>query len=928
MSSKNNKIQSEIYENSECTSEYIEKKIIKKNNSQCIYNIFRTQGEINSKSKNNINTEVLKEYNEIQLIFDFESLNDELDLEEASKIINTFSKEIDIIKEKNGYSIIFNLVIKNCLIGFEKEIKPIQNKLILNKLEINDELYSFTTNLDKIFPDLEVNELVLKKFKFNSKLQLSNFCQFIIGVDCKKLTLDDIFIELIIKNSEKDEEYKDLDIYFSYIDGIITLDNSTTSINSLTLRDCPLFAFVDNMFTYFKSNKYINYINIDIDENSLINPSYITKFKIEKNIVDICFDLDSFKLNLEDESDKHIEYDFIDYLTYLFNILVSFSSEEEQIIKIREEDESVADIPKQFLHKLTFKNFDMTKLEYITDDDMTFIEEKNWILNEQERKKKQKWEDFENNLEKFLTKFNIAPLSNVKELIFDNCSNFFIKWIIFFIKGKKINNKSDNVDFGLIKIKKCGKDYVNLKQILTMKIDKLILFDSPLIIGTTFPKENESHLEDINNDLGSINNLTIKINSLDSYGKDYNLNTYKTLEILVELISNKNFNQNITFEFNALSEIMTFLAFRTYFKNQSFYNDPNDYENGKDFSNEEDEKEKWERSVGKIGDIDLIKEIPKQLPHLIFFSSKRRRDCIYSDAFNLQSFDEKSKITLKNITIYKNIENFDYQNYYLYKNGIDRNIYNNDNKNKLRKIDFGSDGFYIDVDYKNFFNKNKIGTIELINVAFSNYKDNNLKEKENEGILNLLNDSKIFMISYMIDAKTLNCILYVNSLFEDFGIMFRYYMNKLEDYKEKEKNQEIYEKRKTMSDYFNKFKNIFNCFANNIKELTIVINNNKELKEIFCTLSFYRILIKHDWNNEKYELQKPKNINLEMPDKNNFKNEIGPYFLKEKDNYEIYSGLNYYYTSEDEKKMIKNKYMEINGYKYNIRFEYNINENI
>ena len=94
-----------------------------------------------------------------------------------------------------------------------------------------------------------------------------------------------------------------------------------------------------------------------------------------------------------------------------------------------------------------------------------------------------------------MTKFNIAPLSNVKELIFDNCSNFFIKWIIFFIKGNKINNKSDNVDFGLIKIKKCGKDYVNLKQILTMKIDKFILFDSPLIIGTTFPKENKSHLE-------------------------------------------------------------------------------------------------------------------------------------------------------------------------------------------------------------------------------------------------------------------------------------------------------------------------------------------------------------------------------------------------------------------------------------------------
>ena len=929
MSSKNNKIQSKIFGNSECTSEYIEK-ITNINNYQCIYIIFRTQGEINSKNTNNINKENLTKFNEIQLIFDFENLNYELDLEGLSKIINTFSKEIENINQNYGYSIILSLIIKNCLIGFENEIKPIKDKLILNKLEINDELYSFTTNLDNIFPNLEVNELVLKKFKFNSKLQLSNFCQFIIRVDCKILTLEDIFIELIIKNNEKDEEYKDLDIYFSNIDGIITLNNSTTSINSLTLRDCPLFAFEDKTFTYFKS-EYIIYRNIDIDENSLINPSLITKFKIKKDIVDICFDLDSFKLHLEDENDIDIEYDFIDYLTYLFNILVSFSSEEEQIIKIREEDESVADIPKKFLHKLTFKNFDMTKLEYITDDDMTFIEEKNWILNEQERKKKQKWENFENNLKQFLDNFDLNTLSNVKELIFDNCSNFFIKWIIFFIKGEKINNNSDNLDFNLIKIKKCGKDYVNLERILTMKINKLILFDSPLIIGTTFPKENKSYLEDINNNLGFINNLTIKINSLDSYGNDYNLDTYKTLEILVELISNKHFNKNIIFEFNALSEIMTFLAFRAYFKNQAFYNDPNDLENGEDLENEEDVKKSWEKPSGKTEDINLIKEIPKQLPHLIFFSSKRRRDCIYSDAFNLKSFDEKSKITLKNMIIYKNTENFDYQNYLNIKdNKSGQNINNKDYRNKLKKIDFGSDGFYIDEDYKNFFNKNQIGTIELINVTFSNYKDSNLKKYENEGIKNLLsNDLKGYMKSYMIDMKTLSCILYINSSFEDFGIMFRYYMNKVDNYngRELQVNQESFEKKMTMSIYFNKFKDIFNCFMNNIKELTIIINNKKELKEIFCTLSFYRILIKEEWIKEKLSINNNKKI-IELPNKNIFKNEIGPYFLKEKDNNEIYSGMNYYYTSDEEIKMIKNKYMEIEGYQYNIKFEYNIDENI
>ena len=281
--------------------------------------------------------------------------------------------------------------------------------------------------------------------------------------------------------------------------------------------------------------------------------------------------------------------------------------------------------------------------------------------------------------------------------------------------------------------------------------------------------------------------------------------------------------------------------------------------------------------------------------------------------------------------IYKNTENFDYQNYLNIKdNKSGQNINNKDYRNKLKKIDFGSDGFYIDEDYKNFFNKNQIGTIELINVTFSNYKDSNLKKYENEGIKNLLsNDLEEYMKSYMIDMKTLSCILYINSSFEDFGIMFRYYMNKVDNYngRELQVNQESFEKKMTMNIYFKKFKDIFNCFMNNIKELTIIINNKKELKEIFCTLSFYRILIKEEWIKEKLSIGNNKKV-IELPDKNKFKNEIGPYFLKEKDNNEIYSGMNYYYTSDEEIKMIKNKYMEIEGYRYNIKFEYNIYENI
>ena len=40
--------------------------------------------------------------------------------------------------------------------------------------------------------------------------------------------------------------------------------------------------------------------------------------------------------------------------------------------------------------------------------------------------------------------------------------------------------KNYNNDFDLLKIKKFGKDYIDLKNILTYKIGILILFDRPL----------------------------------------------------------------------------------------------------------------------------------------------------------------------------------------------------------------------------------------------------------------------------------------------------------------------------------------------------------------------------------------------------------------------------------------------------------------
>ena len=51
-----------------------------------------------------------------------------------------------------------------------------------------------------------------------------------------------------------------------------------------------------------------------------------------------------------------------------------------------------------------------------------------------------------------------------------------------------------------------------------------------LIIGDKFPKNDEPHLENIGQ-RGFIENITLKINSLDCYGKKCNLNFYKTLKL-------------------------------------------------------------------------------------------------------------------------------------------------------------------------------------------------------------------------------------------------------------------------------------------------------------------------------------------------------------------------------------------------------------
>ena len=848
-------------------------------------------------------------YDEIIFIFDFNNLTEILDLKLLEIIINKFIK----YKKDTQSKIDFSLIIQNCLIE-DKEYEPLfkdQGELYFNKLLISDELYSFSPNIKTLFSNIKANELTLKKFKFNSKAQLSDFSSFIINSSCEKLTLDDFFIELIIKKDINDNEYNDLDIYITFLDNFIVVNNVITDIKSLTLRDCPLFAIIGDIFSP-KNMKTNIKKSIDIDQNSLLNPGIITKFKMENGKCDICFDLDSYKVKLEEEENKN-NYDYIDFLFYIFNVLVpNLNKNNKDYIIDDIEDSGVKDIPINSLHKLVFKNFDITKYEYITGEDVTYINEEDWVLNDKEKERKQRFESFEQ-----LLKNNIRRIiPGVKELVFDNCSNYFIEWVLLILKGgNTIHTKV--YDFDLLKIKKCGNSYVNINRILQWKINKLILFDTPLIIES-FPEKDKKHLDSLSDKLGSVDYLTIKINSLDCYGREYNLNIMKTYEILIELIECENFNKNLIFEMNALSSIMTYLAYIKYVKDQKTYNNPNGEEDGLD---------DIKKDVPEGEDIQTIfKEDVKYLPKYIFFSSKKFRDYLCSQAFKL-NLNLTEPITIKNTTIKKSYENYENQNYILYK------IQQKKSKDKkpeiklyttnkeLRKMDFGSDGFYIERDYKYFFFENNLKQVKLENVFFSNFKDNNIEGKnsrEFETINNLIGKNifgesiqkyeNMTYPNYIMDMKTFNGIFCVNYGYENVTEFFKHYMYKTS--KEEDKDAMFYD--------IKCIKSTIEKFEKNVKKLCIIINNIKEQKEFYCLAVLLNILISDQYINDVKS-------NKAIPDKTKLEKKLSNYFTFEKNENDnkMYSDFDYYNISDGEENMVKEKKIKIGNFLVDIDIKFN-----
>ena len=752
--------------------------------------------------------------NIITLVIDVDNLSIEYDHDSLPKIGNI----MDNIFSQEKIKVPLNLIIKNTLTDSSNNIYS--HEVIINELNVSDELYRMTPKLSNLFQNINSKKLVLKKIKINSKNQLFNVFDFILQINCEELILEDVFIDLIIKEEkeekeEKEDDYNILNKYFFYKNNKIYIKNlqidekeTETEIKKIKMVDCPLFAITEGTFIGINKD-----ISIDIDENSLLNPSMITKFIINGQFLNIYFDLDSYKLNNEK--------DYTEYLNELFNKLFEI---------------------KHLFNKLVFKNFDTTKYEYITGDNLTFIDEKNWVLNEQEKKRKKKFEEFDKIINELINK-NINKLSNVKELVFDNCTNHFIELILKFI------NSSKN-DLDILKIKKCGKEYFDLKNILSLNIKNLILFDTPLIIDYSNKEKTSTNLERFKGDLGKIENLTIKINCLEHYCLDNNLDYYNTIEIIKELIEHKNIGKNLYFEMKALPIIMTYLAAKKYYE------------------------------------IEKIKEKFSIPTDFNFKSVDKRREFIVK----IKGLENKG-IIIKNNHIKNKLDNFYYMSL-LSKKELFR----------IQKSDYGNELFDIDKDYKTFFEVNNINTIILKDSMLTNFNNSKIKdEKNNLTIINLMQDSKK---NYKIDIKTLNEILYKNINIDDFTHLFYIYNDIIEINDKKELNSEEYSNLGLFKNFNDNLKSIFKevpQFSN--ESLTIMFNNIKERKEFFCLLMYLREINK-DGNTEEINFKyRERPIKFIFSDKEHIiKKKLDKYFLKEmnEEKKEKYSVFNYYYTSKEE----------------------------
>ena len=814
---------------------------------------------------------IIKENPHLTLVFDFENLSKKLDPNKVSVFIKYINSNNNTIK---------NIIIKNCLVQNFSRFFDLDLKLDL--LYISDELYSMSPNLNILFGNLEIKKLVLKKMKINSKYESNNFFEFIFSkIKCEELELEDIFIELIMQDNKEDEDFKDLDQYITFENGEFYMikNNEPKKLNNLKklkMIDCPLFSISEETFID-KNNR--NDISIDIDGNSLIDPGLVTKFKINEGLSEICFDLDSFKLDMdEDEDEDKKKKDYINNLKYIFeNIILN-----NENIKYK---------------KIKFKNFDMTKYEYITGENLTFIDEGQRIFNKKEKERAKKFEEFNNYINNEINN-NKNIFSEIKELIFDNCSNHFIQIILKFILTGN-NNKLE-----YLKLKKCGKEYFDMTNILSLKLKKLILFDIPLLDINLDKFTNNNILE----------NLTITISCLEYYCKSNNLDYYQSMEMTVKIITNKNFNKHICFEMNALPSIMTFLVAKKI----------------------NEEKKATCKSIPTyfqfLSEEKDIKDVDKDKKKEMLEEANKKRKEYKAKSFELKKLN-KNTITLRRNNIKNKLGN--YEIYYLAYLKLDKE--EDLERGKNLKSDFGKDIFNLDEDYRYFFKYNQIKNIIVENCLFTNFKSSQkIKIKKQETIINLIDNSQKNYI-YTFDMQSLNEIFFKNKDEENITFFIRY-LN-IKDFRVID--EDTYEYLLKLSKKITAF--IIYIFYHLIKylhEIKIVFNNIKEKKEFFCLLCVYDVAKRYleQKGKKEYEIF-DFNSNEKYGDFQHIQEQlikrIGPYFLKKKDenNEDIYSNVfNYYYTSEEENKIFgdfkntENNVKEIAFASHNFTIEYKFDE--
>lgn len=288
-------------------------------------------------------------------------------------------------------------------------IKQTKNVLITFQqlIIIDDIFYNFSFNdySLKLFPKKSneswtIEELHIKNFKFVNNEKIAKLFEFISYCQVKELTMENIFIELIVENysilnhyfilkESNDNSY----LYLSENDHQEGQSNNSKrnfeSIRKLTLIDAPLI-YLQNIWKLLKLLGDKDKMNDDkglkeliVDKNSLLAfPMKMQKIKIIKNTATNLFDIDvSFNGDIESDNDLDEEGSFyiIDYLKSMYYECIGYIY--------------ISKIP---FNKISFKNF---------------------LLEENDPYKK-------------IIDFNDDKQDNlkidIKQITYDHCSPFFI----------------------------------------------------------------------------------------------------------------------------------------------------------------------------------------------------------------------------------------------------------------------------------------------------------------------------------------------------------------------------------------------------------------------------------------------------------------------------------------------------------------------